>query len=138
MMQFGTLAKRCALALALVRVHLGGSWPSTGVPVSAFGQEIQKINVLLLIKLYGTQPGYVESRASSSGCVESFRLRFLDFRICFFKSVFLGENRCLVSWDQNKILVFFLIFLFFVYMGSQASKTLKIESGRSKSPGGLI
>jgi len=32
-----------------------------------------------LVKLYGPQPGYVESRASSSGSVESFRLRFLDF-----------------------------------------------------------
>ena len=72
-----------------------------------------------LVKLYGPQPDYVESRASSWGYVESIRLRLLDFQICFRKDRFsFLENRCLDSWDQNKILKILNDFRFFIYMDS--------------------
>ena len=56
--------------------------------------------------------------------------------------------RLLDSWDQNKILNFLDFFKIFIYgqyflykpsfPSSQASKTLKIKTARSKSTGGLI
>ena len=74
-----------------------------------------------LVKLYGPHPGYVES----------FLLRFLDLRF-------------LDSWDHNKISKIFHCSIYGQYFdfepslpSTRPSKTLTIESGRSKSSWGL-